>query len=64
MSGREMARRLAELGGELDLLFTDELWAERAAAGLDEDGPENVQSHVGEASAALQWAVLRLEGDL
>lgn len=58
----QMAQRLADLSGELDLLFTDPLWSWRATAGLDRDDPTtNPQSMVGEAAEALHQAVRALE---
>jgi hypothetical protein len=52
-----MAQRAAELSDELDLLFTDGVWAERAEAGLDDDGPENPQALIGEAADELTRVV-------
>ncbi len=62
MTAPEMARRLADLGGDIDLLFADELWNERADAGVDDDGPDNPQALVGEASEVLHRAVRALKG--
>ena len=62
MTTEEMAQRLADLGGDLDLLFSDELWGERADAGVDDDGPDNPQALVGEASEVLHRAVRALNG--
>jgi hypothetical protein len=56
MSSQDMAHALQRLAAELEGLFDDQLWAERAEAGVDSDDATNPQRRIGCAIGDLRDA--------
>jgi hypothetical protein len=47
MTSEEASRELESLAGQLERLFDDELWSERAESGTDRDDDTNPQQLIG-----------------
>ncbi len=60
MTPDDMRVELEDTAVDLEWLFRDELWAQRAAAGLDQDDASNPQARLALATLGMLAAALAL----